>query len=235
MAMVGLLTALPTTQLGRRLAREGRMREASSGNNTHDLTMNFEPIMPVETLIAGYKRVLQSIYRPWNYFRRCATLVRRLPPRATSVHGVSLNEVKALLRSLFRQGLSSYGPVYLSFLANVLVRRPRRFPDAVALAVKGYHLFAITSEIRKADRLQADLRRETARAERRLQRRLEVLARRSTARLGSSTSRAIVRLSARMSRRYERLSVGMQQYVEEAFAEFWRTCQGWLAQFRTDG
>src|SRR5205823_12041804 len=44
LAMVGLLTALPDTQLWRRLEREGRLLAESTGNNT-DGSLNFVPKM----------------------------------------------------------------------------------------------------------------------------------------------------------------------------------------------
>ncbi|MCK6557449.1 radical SAM protein, partial [Candidatus Binatia bacterium] len=42
LAMAGLLNALPETELEARLAREGRLRAKSVGNNTHAFEMNFE-------------------------------------------------------------------------------------------------------------------------------------------------------------------------------------------------
>jgi hypothetical protein len=53
MAMVGLLTALPGTGLHRRLLRENRIINDGSGNNTHDLEMNFTPVMNEDILIAA--------------------------------------------------------------------------------------------------------------------------------------------------------------------------------------
>src|SRR6185437_16270359 len=54
LAMVGLLTALPQTQLWRRLQREGRLLNESTGNNT-DCSLNFIPRMDPRRLIAEYK------------------------------------------------------------------------------------------------------------------------------------------------------------------------------------
>src|SRR5256714_5445082 len=56
LAMVGLLTVLPDTQLWRRLNREGRLLTESSGNNT-DASLNFVPKMDSERLIEGYKTI----------------------------------------------------------------------------------------------------------------------------------------------------------------------------------
>src|SRR6185312_16595330 len=51
LAMVGLLTALPDTQLWRRLEREGRLLAESTGDNT-DCSLNFVPRMDAERLVA---------------------------------------------------------------------------------------------------------------------------------------------------------------------------------------
>src|SRR5207253_852473 len=56
LAMVGLLTALPDTQLWRRLEREGRLLEESTGNNT-DGSLNFIPRMDTGRLVEGYKSI----------------------------------------------------------------------------------------------------------------------------------------------------------------------------------
>lgn len=79
MAMVGLLTALPLTQLERRLTAEKRILDNASGNNTHDLELNFITKMPREKLLEGYKKVISTIYKPKNYFERTLTLINRLP------------------------------------------------------------------------------------------------------------------------------------------------------------
>src|SRR4029434_1292270 len=68
LAMVGLLTALPDTQLWRRLEREGRLLKESTGNNT-DGSLNFIPRMDTTRLIEGYQRILRTIYSPDEYYQ----------------------------------------------------------------------------------------------------------------------------------------------------------------------
>ena len=60
--MVGLLTALPNTQLSRRLEREGRLLPAAGDQCTAGL--NFVPLRPREEVLADYRSVLLAIYRP---------------------------------------------------------------------------------------------------------------------------------------------------------------------------
>jgi len=87
-AMVGLLTALPNTQLYRRLEKEGRITEDSGGNNTHDLRLNFVPRMETGKLLAGYKKVLSEIYSPDLYFDRCLTLLKNTRKHRTSARRI---------------------------------------------------------------------------------------------------------------------------------------------------
>src|SRR5216683_6946090 len=76
LAMVGLLTALPDTQLWRRLEREGRLLGVSSGNNT-DCSINFIPKMDVTRLVAGYQSIMRTIYKPSEYYQRALESLRR--------------------------------------------------------------------------------------------------------------------------------------------------------------
>src|SRR5438270_134081 len=75
-AMVGLLTALPDTQLWRRLEREGRLLGESSGNNTN-CALNFVPKMDAARLVEGYQSIMRTIYKPIEYYQRALESLRR--------------------------------------------------------------------------------------------------------------------------------------------------------------
>lgn len=145
MAMAGLLTALKETDLWHRLKQEDRLLVESSGNNT-DMSLNFVPEMPREKLIAEYRRVTSTLYDPTlkYYFERCLTLLQHMPRNANNVRSVTKSEFIAFLRSLKRQLFSKQGPAYIQFLAKVLKDYPAMFPEAVRLAVMGYHLEKMT-------------------------------------------------------------------------------------------
>src|SRR4051812_8834391 len=77
--MVGLLYALPNTQLTRRLAREQRlfpadytMRSAESNSTGDQCTsgLNFETARSRCEILADYRSVLERIYRPSAYYQR---------------------------------------------------------------------------------------------------------------------------------------------------------------------
>src|SRR5678809_1810748 len=76
LAMVGLLNALPDTQLWKRLDREGRLLGEASGNNT-SCTLNFKTRMDPAVLIQGYQSIMQTIYAPREYYQRALDSMKR--------------------------------------------------------------------------------------------------------------------------------------------------------------
>lgn len=85
--MVGLLYALPNTQLSRRLAREERlfpadytMRSASSDGVGDQCTsgLNFETARARREILVDYRSVLARIYRPGAYYQRVRQVMRLL-------------------------------------------------------------------------------------------------------------------------------------------------------------
>jgi hypothetical protein len=148
MDMEGLLTVLKNTSLYKRLEQEGRLLEESLGNNV-STALNFLPQLERETLIAGHKRVLSTLYDPAlkNYFKRCWVLIQQLPPANYRVRRVGSRDIKAFLRTLWRQLPSRQGMAYERFLARVLRHRPRMFPEAVRFAIEGYHFEKVTRQV----------------------------------------------------------------------------------------
>ena len=98
--MVGLLYALPNTQLTRRLAKEGRLHEGhdlmldgSSGDQC-TLGINFDPKRPMRDVLTDYKNILERVYDPAAYAGRLTRLAalmdrsgRRAEPAENNVHG----------------------------------------------------------------------------------------------------------------------------------------------------
>ena len=66
-AMVGLLYALPNTQLTRRLAREGRLHPnhdsgPTTGGDQCTDGINYDPVRPLRNILTDYRQILESIY-----------------------------------------------------------------------------------------------------------------------------------------------------------------------------
>jgi radical SAM superfamily enzyme YgiQ (UPF0313 family) len=141
LSMVGLLSALPNTQLWRRLQAEGRLLKESLGNNTL-ADLNFIPRMDTQALLEGYQRILRTIYNPREYFQRASTFLSQLGTSARPP--VVWSDVLALCRSLWHQGLfSSYRQEYWKFIVQSLRRHRPHFSQAVALAIMGHHFFEL--------------------------------------------------------------------------------------------
>ncbi len=78
--MVGLLFALPNTQLTRRLAREGRLNENfdKAWNDAGDqclFGLNYDTLRPREDIMRDFKQILIEAYNPERYFKRIRQLV----------------------------------------------------------------------------------------------------------------------------------------------------------------
>jgi radical SAM superfamily enzyme YgiQ (UPF0313 family) len=147
LAMVGLLSALPDTQLWRRLEKEGRLLGTTSGNNT-DCSLNFVPCMEVNKLVEGYKRVLRNIYSPReNYQRALNCLSRfhqdRIEPRQTTI----VADLRALTRIILTLGIRDGSRVeFWRYFYKLVRHHTRDFAHGLTLAAMGYHFRQITEE-----------------------------------------------------------------------------------------
>jgi len=164
-AMMGVLTALPGTQLERRLEREGRLVERASGETFG--RPNFRPTLPESALLETYRTALEQIYRPEEYFTRCLRALE-LRPRTDAPFSLPWTyALRCLLGSVWRQGVTgSYRRAYWRFLGRVLRRTPRRIARAMALAIAGEHMIRYTREAvlpRLASAIEEVRREETAR------------------------------------------------------------------------
>jgi radical SAM superfamily enzyme YgiQ (UPF0313 family) len=80
--MVGLLYALPGTQLTRRLAKEGRLHEGHDVMKVEGdqctLGCNFDTKRPLRDILVDYKAVLEHVYSPTAYAGRLTRLAAML-------------------------------------------------------------------------------------------------------------------------------------------------------------
>lgn len=138
-AMVGLLNAVRGTQLYQRLENENRLIKTSSGNNT-DCSINFIPKMNLDTLLAGYKRIVSKIYSPAYYYARVKNFLREYKPLRKSSNPYGWVGVSAFFKSVVLLGVIGKERLhYWELLLWSLVRRPAQLPMAVAFAISGYH------------------------------------------------------------------------------------------------
>jgi radical SAM superfamily enzyme YgiQ (UPF0313 family) len=146
-AMVGLLQALPNTQLWRRLQREGRLHADASGNNT-DGSLNFVPRMDVADLVAGYQLILRTIYSPSEYYERALNCLNRVKQETSEPDGDGwLTTLISLGRTLYTLGIKDRARGHFwRFLGRTMFQHRQRLPEALALAALGYHFRLITEQ-----------------------------------------------------------------------------------------
>jgi radical SAM superfamily enzyme YgiQ (UPF0313 family) len=148
-AMVGLLAAIPDTQLWRRLEREGRLTgvEDHTGSNT-DCVLNFVPKMDATTLIEGYKSIIRNIYSPREYYARSFDSLGRVT-RAGSPQigegGLKREDITAFARIVFALGVrdKSRGEFW-RFMGRVVSKHRDKIDDGLMLAALGYHFRKLT-------------------------------------------------------------------------------------------
>ena len=140
LAMVGLLTALPDTQLWRRLEKEGRLLGESSGNNTN-CSLNFVPKMDAARLVEGYQSIMRTIYKPSEYYQRALESLRRTTQKGSEPTRFDIiAALAAFSRLTFKLGvLDRERKEFWRFFARTAARHRDQFPQSMRLAAMGYH------------------------------------------------------------------------------------------------
>ncbi len=145
LAMVGLLQALPNTQLYRRLIEEGRLLQYGDGNSM-STTLNFVPKMDAGRLVEGYRSILKRIYGHDAYYERVREFLKRYDPTYNAP--LRLVDYVTLGRSMLIQGLLTKGRVaYWKLFFDALIYYPRAFGTAITMAIMGYHFQVMTERI----------------------------------------------------------------------------------------
>ena len=145
MAMVGLLNALPETQLWRRLAGEGRLLAESTGNNT-DGSLNFIPKMGAKRLMAGYQSILRTIYSPREYYQRALDSLERVASGSAEPRRDGLfRDAATFARVVLTLGVRDRERMeFWRYLRRALADHSAKFAEAVRLAAMGYHFRRLT-------------------------------------------------------------------------------------------
>jgi len=150
--MVGLLYALPDTQLSRRLQQEGRLHaecEYVGGDDSADQCtsgLNYDTLRPRSDILQDYRAVLKSIYHPVNFFgrvRRTARALRPVPDRLSIVLPRLWVDIRSFLRISWRLGVRDRevrGP-YWKALADCILHNPSALRSVVSFAALYLHLW----------------------------------------------------------------------------------------------
>ena len=145
-AMVGLLSALPQTELYHRLKREGRLEGDSTGNNT-EAVLNFRPRLSREFLQSGYRDLMKRLYEPKAYYQRIRVFLKNYQPSGPQLR-LSPADLQAFLKSFWLLGIWHRGRRnYWRFFWGTALRRPHQLRCVIELAIIGYHFRRVASRL----------------------------------------------------------------------------------------
>jgi radical SAM superfamily enzyme YgiQ (UPF0313 family) len=196
-AMVGLLVALPGTPLYKRLQETGRLKpDEYAGTSDQCGYTNIVTILPSRKLLEGYRKVIETIYSPHEYFSRSVEAFSRLPHPDSLLARIQnvlylqrlnasfvLRNIRArrmkkerlgLLRKLiflyrFFKGLSAdYKRESVKFMWSVLKHCPDQFPRVIPFILMGVHYskFSFEHVLPGLDKTLAELQEESAKHDR---------------------------------------------------------------------
>jgi hypothetical protein len=156
-AMVGLLQAPLGTRLYERMHQEGRLANEISGDNV-DGSTNIIPMMGLEPLLKGYRKLLDQIYAPQFYYERVFTFLREYHPPKIRFQP-DPQYLLALARSIYYLGIRGVERAhYWRLFFWTLFRCPRLFPTAITLAIMGFHFRQVT-ELHVGGQLKQEARK----------------------------------------------------------------------------
>lgn len=152
-AMVGLLNAPKGTKLYHRLKKEDRLLKDITGDNT-DYSINFVPKMNYDTLIQGYKNILDNIYSPKQYYERVRIFLNEYnpPQMKNKVTRLRLYHIEGFFKSAWLLGIKEKGRrYYWKLVLSTLFKKPRAFPLSVTLSVFGFHFRKVAEKFNPAE------------------------------------------------------------------------------------
>jgi len=144
-SMVGLLYALPNTQLTRRLEAEGRLGEQHNLALADDVSdqcmagLNFETLRPRDEILRDYRTIVAQIYDPKAYFARVRRMVDNLDCSGVNggMHGSNrLRALRKLVHFLFSVTVRNPGMAWHVFrlVGYILKHNPRAIRIAIYMA-----------------------------------------------------------------------------------------------------
>jgi radical SAM superfamily enzyme YgiQ (UPF0313 family) len=156
-AMVGLLQAIPHTQLARRLKAEGRLLETLSSTGNHTVEgINFIPKgeMTRREYLEKYRELVLEIYQPKAYFARTLPalleLQARVPLAAVRRHGAKLLAVLFKESYYFGMRAKAIRFYFWKTLLQILWKRPAAIESFVFDCAVFHHLHQHAEYVQRA-------------------------------------------------------------------------------------
>jgi radical SAM superfamily enzyme YgiQ (UPF0313 family) len=165
-AMVGILEALPGTDLWERLNREGRLKQVVPNPDASVCSMNYIPQRPEADILAEWQRAVITLYKPENYLARTHRYILGMRPTRSFQAGqktrVSVGTQKGLDHKAFwrglkgaaklfwRQGLKApYRRQFWRQLWDIRRRNPSRLGKYLILCSLGENSFALREKVQR--------------------------------------------------------------------------------------
>lgn len=157
--MVGLLFALSTTQLTRRLQKEGRLHEnfevPPSDTSCQTVAgLNFDTLRPRKEILQDFKAIIEATYSPEKYFGRvdrcvammdCSKKRLRLPLRE------QWRDLKGFGKLIWKMGvLYPFRRSFWRTVVTCLVTNPKAIRYAVAMVALYLHFWTFKDHIVKS-------------------------------------------------------------------------------------
>ncbi len=148
MGMIGLLYALPNTQLTRRLASESRLFQQASRSideSVIDQTtsgLNFITLISRTEIFKNFIRVINAIYEPSNYYKRVVFTGLNIRPNYKYTPNLRtwLIYMRSFLRVCNKAGFNpTTGFYYWKMFFTVIFRNPKGIETVVNLAAMFIH------------------------------------------------------------------------------------------------
>ena len=130
-AMVGLLHAIPE--------KEKRILATPTGDNT-DFSLNFIPGMNLESLMKGYKKVINTIFAPKFYNKRIITYLKEYNKVSVNSKLSLRQQLRALSKTIWKLGITGKGKFHFwKLISWTVIRKPSLIPEAITHSIYGYH------------------------------------------------------------------------------------------------
>lgn len=156
-AMVGLLYALPNTQLTRRLRREGRLFEGynvapSDAGDQCTAGLNFLTLRPRDEILSDYRQIIEEIYHPRHFFGRVRGMASKVKRRSfgkgATWAGIR-RDLKLLLRASWAISVARprFAPYFWVSLIDCIRKNPSALEAAMVNMVLYLHLYPFSRHV----------------------------------------------------------------------------------------
>jgi radical SAM superfamily enzyme YgiQ (UPF0313 family) len=145
-AMVGLLRAHRGTQLHERLSREGRLLGDVHGDSTEG-EVNFVPVMELEKLLDGYRRVVGTLYSHDCFYARIWNFIETWRPLHKARIGYDWRDVQGFFMCVYHLGIRDKHRRHFWRLLAWTLRHPRDLHVVLTLAALGHHFRRVFADL----------------------------------------------------------------------------------------